>query len=427
MTEPAGKGQEAASQKEDTATATIDDIDDAPIQITADKNEDPNSADHNTTVPDDEREDVQPPVVTQAAAKTEHFLEDVLEEIADVLAQARAGRDLARPIMRPLTDLIASDFVNLVTPVNTRNRIIHTVVIVTTLLFMAGNSLKTILQTSEETYGYQPYILLLSLLAAAILVHRKQRTFYAYGKEWMDPSVPGINRKPMHVPLRLFTTEANARRAACLPQLVAMTNSSTPETLDDKLAPNVWKIDKLDWQFQLQNTVEEGLEVLQRKESANTHWKPIDVPSNWMMKGYDQRIYTNQAYPIPCDPPLVPHENPTGIYKLQFDLPGLWSTDGVNRDAADFTLLLHGVESACYIFLNGKQIGFTKDSRLPSEYDITSALKEYDNTLYLMVIRWSDGSYVEDQGKWMLVLVWLAFTGNHSMPQLYLVQIIGGW
>lgn len=411
------------SKEEVKATVSEDDEQEEesqPINITADKNEDPKTADHHMTVPEEESEIVYgrmtnamfpaateqdtnavveaaqnlvPPAVT-------HIVEDVAEEIAQVLAQARRGRELARPIMRPLNDLILSDIVNVISPVNTRNRMIHTVLIVSTLLLVGVNSIKTML--TQESYGsYHPYLLVLSLLGAALWVYRNQRTFYAHGKPWMDPATPSINRLPMHVPLRLHTSEASARRAACLPQLVAM-ESNSEEHNQNNLAPNVWKLDQLDWSFQFHKTVEEGLEVIEQQQSAGDTWNKMDVPSNWMMRGYDQCIYTNQVYPIPCDPPLVPHENPTGIYKLQFDYPGFWSNDGVSRDAADFTLFLHGIESACYVFLNGQQIGFCKDSRLPSEFDITSALKAKDNTLCLVVIRWSDGSYVEDQDHWWM-------------------------
>lgn len=402
---------ESASRNQDTGQ------DAAPINITADKNENPKTADHHMRVPEDKAEILYgkatnalfPPntVVDEVAHKLEDMLpgsvtetaEHVMEEIAEVLAQARQGRDLARPVLKPLNDLILSDIVNFVSPVNTRNRILHTVAIVGFLLFVAGKSLQKMLVT-ESSYGFQPYILALSLIAACVWAYRSRRTFYAYGKPWMDPSVPAIDRKPMHVPLRLFTSEQDARRAACLPQLVAMTNAP-PQSEEDKLAPNVWKLDKLDqWTFQLQNTVEDGLEVVQSQTTQQDNWKPMDVPSNWMMRGYDKCIYTNHVYPIPCNPPVVPHENPTGIYKLEFDLPDLWIHD--RRDAADFTLCLHGIESAGYVFLNGQQIGFTKDSRLPSEFDLTSVLKEKGNTLHLVVIRWSDGSYVEDQDHWWM-------------------------
>jgi len=322
-------------------------------------------------------------------------LEDAVarvQELAQVLARGQ------RPILKPTSDLIWSDIVNFVTPVNTQTRIRQTVVIVASLLLLSKHLMWNIATTADSL----PALLLgvVSFLAALVYAYQCRRSFYAQGKEWMDPSTPGVNRNPMHVPLRLFAKEANARRAACYPQLVAMTKNKTEQDEASRLTPNVWKLNSWDWTFQLQATVEEGLEVAKDDDNYNSKWKKIDVPSNWMMRGYDQCIYTNHKYPFPCRPPLVPHENPTGIYKLEFDLPWKDNNDDVShRDAADFTLCLHGIESACYVFLNGQSIGFTKDSRLPAEFDITSALKDTNNTLYLVVIRWSDGSYVEDQGK----------------------------
>jgi beta-galactosidase len=107
---------------------------------------------------------------------------------------------------------------------------------------------------------------------------------------------------------------------------------------------------------------------------------------------------------------LVPHENPTGVYRLFFDLPD--AIHGGNDDEDDthwknvllndYSLLLHGVESCCQVVLNGAIVGFSKDSRLPCEFDVTPYLKDAGNELYIVVIRWSDGSYVEDQDHWWM-------------------------
>jgi beta-galactosidase len=136
--------------------------------------------------------------------------------------------------------------------------------------------------------------------------------------------------------------------------------------------------------------------------------KPIPVPSNWMMHGYDKNIYTNIKYPWPCQPPIVPHENPTGIYRLEFDLPDDWCDGNIGSDV---TILFHGVESCCFVYLNGQLIGFSKDSKLPCEFDITDTVQHAANVLQVVVIRWSDGSYVEDQDQW-----WMA--GIHRSVEL---------
>ena len=345
------------------------------------------------------------------------------------------GDSSERKIVSPRIDLYLSNFVNFVAPVNLRNRILQTACIVLGLLFLSVRCLlsswtSTETETETRNTNYKDWMMgMAGVVAALYYAYRQRRTLEAIQKPWMNPAIPAVDRKPMHVPLRLFRTEAAARRAACWPPLVAMTTTTTTTTTtnkdtanavaqeeeeESKLAPNIWNMDKLDWHFQLVKTVEEGLDIVANNNNNNNNqkWVKMDVPSNWMMRGYDKCIYTNQMYPIPVDPPLVPHENPTGIYKLQFDIPNDWRQD---RDALqlvdDVTLLLHGIESACFVYLNGRRIGFTKDSRLPAEFDVTPALKEKDNILQLVVIRWSDGSYVEDQDHW-----WMA--GIHRSVEL---------
>ena len=318
-----------------------------------------------------------------------------------------------RNIVSPRIDLYLSDLINLIAPVNLPNRILQTALIVLGLLLLSARCILSF-WASTDVNNHKDLILgIVWATAALYYAYRQRRTLAATQKPWMNPALPAIDRKPMHVPLRLFRTEAAARRAACLPQLVARTTTHTEDDSmaqeENKLAPNVWKLDTLDWQFQLAKTVEEGLDIVANNNNSNNNkWVRMDVPSNWMMRGYDQCIYTNQMYPIPVDPPLVPHENPTGIYKLEFDIPNDWSR---NNALDDFTLLLHGIESACFVYLNGQRIGFTKDSRLQAEFDVTPALKDQDNILQLVVIRWSDGSYVEDQDHW-----WMA--GIHRSVEL---------
>lgn len=211
-------------------------------------------------------------------------------------------------------------------------------------------------------------------------------------REWMDPTLPAVNRLPMHVITRLYATEVAARRAACVPDLVARNTTINPYT------ENVWRLDDLPWTFCFKLTAEEGLAVVHDPESTSQVWKPIKVPSNWTLQGYDKPIYTNVKYPWPCEPPIVPHENPTGVYKLQFDLVESW-----NGHDDDYSIIFHGVESAFYVYLNNAYVGFSKDSRLPAEFDVTPYLhRKTKNTLQVVVLRWSDGSYVEDQDQWWM-------------------------
>jgi beta-galactosidase len=254
-----------------------------------------------------------------------------------------------------------------------------------------------------------------------------QSILYAFGKPWMSPGTPAIHRLEMHVPLRIFDDIDKARRAACLPHMVAW--NSTPSFVNKIYSPltsNVVCLDNLGtWRFQLLRTVEEGLALVRQASnvvgddeaaghSSTTCWAPIQIPGNWMLQGFDDiPIYTNKKYPFPNNPPVVPRENPTGVYQLKISgLPESWNLDNSNEE---YTILLHGMESACFVYWNGEFLGFCKDSRLPSEFVIPSELIRYSiggaAVLHLIVARWSDGSYMEDQDHW-----WMA--GLHRSVEL---------
>lgn len=120
----------------------------------------------------------------------------------------------------------------------------------------------------------------------------------------------------------------------------------------------------------------------------------IPVPSCWQMYGYDAPQYTNVKYPFAINPPHVPAKNPTGVYYLNFKLE--------NYQSGEKTYLnFEGVDSCCYIYLNGEFVGYHEVSHMTAEYDVTPYLKE-DNRLCAVVCKWCNGSYLEDQDKWRL-------------------------
>ncbi|MCD9511459.1 beta-galactosidase [Photobacterium phosphoreum] len=125
------------------------------------------------------------------------------------------------------------------------------------------------------------------------------------------------------------------------------------------------------------------------------HWQPIVVPSNWQLQGYDKPIYTNVKYPFADTPPIVPQDNPTGCYRRYFTL----TADDISQQTR---LIFEGVNSAFHLWCNGRWIGYSQDSRLPAEFDLSDAVHEGENLLSVMVVRWSDGSYLEDQDMWWL-------------------------
>lgn len=137
-------------------------------------------------------------------------------------------------------------------------------------------------------------------------------------------------------------------------------------------------------------------------------WKSIPVPANWQMHGYGIPLYTNSEYPFAVDPPRVmgtppahftnfPEENrnPVGCYRRDFTLPDGW-------DGRHTFLVFNGVDSAFHLWINGKHVGYSQDSRTPAEFEITKYLQDGANTLAVQVFQYSDGSYLEDQDMWRL-------------------------
>jgi len=132
-------------------------------------------------------------------------------------------------------------------------------------------------------------------------------------------------------------------------------------------------------------------------KSRVSGWKKIEVPSNWEMKGYDKPIYKSAVYPFrPVNPPYVPQDyNAVGSYQRTFTIPDNWKNMNI-------TLHFGGVSSAYKVWLNGKFLGYAEDSFLSSEFNITPYLQAGENILSVQVIRWSDGSFLEDQDHWRL-------------------------
>ncbi|KMZ43610.1 MULTISPECIES: beta-galactosidase subunit alpha [Bacillales] len=124
-------------------------------------------------------------------------------------------------------------------------------------------------------------------------------------------------------------------------------------------------------------------------------WARIQVPGHWQLQGYGKPHYTDLYYPFPVDPPHVPSDNPTGCYLREFTVASGWKDQQV-------ILRFEGVDSAFHVWLNGKEVGYSQGSRLPSEFDVTELLQEGSNRLAVQVYQWSDGTYVEDQDMWYL-------------------------
>lgn len=149
------------------------------------------------------------------------------------------------------------------------------------------------------------------------------------------------------------------------------------------------------WKFQYSNSVDNRPTDFYKAEFNATSWNEIEVPSNWELKGYGQPIYVNSNFERNFKPPHYPWENEIGSYLTHFDWNPNWK---------DQQVILHfgGVTSAFYVWVNGKKVGYSEDSCLPAEFDITNYLKEGKNSLAVEVYRWSTGSFLEDQDHWRL-------------------------
>lgn len=119
----------------------------------------------------------------------------------------------------------------------------------------------------------------------------------------------------------------------------------------------------------------------------------IPVPSCWQNHGCDKHQYTNTRYPFPFDPPYVPHDNPCGAYVKEFDF---------KKDSGKYYLNFEGVDSCFYVWINKEFVGYSQVSHSTSEFDITDKLNDGKNTLCVLVLKWCDGSYLEDQDKFRM-------------------------
>ena len=143
------------------------------------------------------------------------------------------------------------------------------------------------------------------------------------------------------------------------------------------------------WRFQL---------LRSPLDRIGKRWSSIPVPGLWTMQPesdvfFDKPIYTNVQMPFEEQPPFVPAQNPHGVYERDFDLPDSW------RDKR-IVLHLGGYESVALIYINGVEVGLTKDSRLAAEFDITNFVRSGSNVIRIDVTKWSDATFIEDQDQW---------------------------
>lgn len=165
------------------------------------------------------------------------------------------------------------------------------------------------------------------------------------------------------------------------------------------------------------------------KDSFDTSkWRDIPVPANWQMHGFGSPLYTNIKYPFKMNAPRVmdtppehfsnyPEEcrNPVGSYKTFFDIPTSWAAERVY-------IKFDGVSSAFYLWINGKKVGYSQDSRTPATFDITDYIKAGRNSVSLEVYQYSDGSYLEDQDFWRLSGIFRNVS-IYTLPNIYVADV----
>ncbi len=212
-------------------------------------------------------------------------------------------------------------------------------------------------------------------------------------RDWENPQITQYHRLEAHPPFHSWRDVESAQK--------------------DRPSPQQQTLNGL-WSFS----------YFTQPEAVPEHWvrcdlaeaKPLPVPANWQLHGYDAPIYTNIQYPIPVNPPRVPDLNPTGCYSRDFTLEPSWLASGKTR------IIFDGVSSAFYLWCNGQWVGYSQDSRLPAEFDLTPYLQAGSNRIAVLVLRWSDGSYLEDQDMWRMSGIFRDVKLLHK-PEIHLRDI----
>lgn len=149
------------------------------------------------------------------------------------------------------------------------------------------------------------------------------------------------------------------------------------------------------WHFRYYGSIYDLQEKFYEKDYDVSQFEQVVVPGVWQNYGYDSHQYTNIRYPFPFDPPYVPQDNPCGTYVHEFEYRK-------NEAAPKSYLVFEGVDSCFYVWMNGKYVGYSQVSHSTSEFDVTDFLIEGKNCIAVLVLKWCDGSYMEDQDKFRM-------------------------
>ena len=196
---------------------------------------------------------------------------------------------------------------------------------------------------------------------------------------WQDIQVTSVNRE---APRSAFMTYADREQA------LTGRYEASPYY---QLLNGTWKFYYVDSYRQLPPDITSP-------QTSTDGWHDIQVPGNWEVQGFGTAIYTNHGYefkPTNPQPPLLPEDNPVGVYRREFSIPDSW-------DGRDIYLHIAGAKSGCYVYINGQEVGYNEDSKNPAEYLVNKYLKQGSNVLTLKIFRWSTGSYLECQDFWRI-------------------------
>ena len=181
-----------------------------------------------------------------------------------------------------------------------------------------------------------------------------------------------------------------------------------------------------EWDFRFYKSVSDVADFT-GKEFSDEGMDKLTVPSNWQCglylgRGYDVPNYTNVNYPYPVDPPHVPDENPCGLYYRDFDL------DETTLRVKDVMLTFEGVDSCFYVWINDKYVGYSQVSHMTSEFNVTPYCLAGRNTVKVLVIKWCDGSYLEDQDMWRMSGIfretYLLFRDRNRVNDIYVTPSV---
>ena len=195
---------------------------------------------------------------------------------------------------------------------------------------------------------------------------------------WQDIQTVSVNKEPART---AFMTYENRTQA------LTQDYANSPYYL---LLNGIWNFYYVD--------AYKNLPVGIEQPGANIAWTDIKVPGNWEVQGHGTAIYTNHGYewkPRNPQPPQLPEANPVGVYQRDFEIPAHWN-------GRDIYLSLDGAKSGVYVYVNGKEVGYSEDSKNTAEFKLNKYLKEGKNSLVLKIFRWSTGSYLECQDFWRI-------------------------